>query len=148
MIGNATWKSGSRYSNSIADANKCANEILSIDGEITRESVLEKARNTDTELHKCFEWDDSIAAEKYRLVQAGEVIRFLVIEEDEKPDDRPEIRVFHITERGEGYKPIQYIVKHENEYERLLANAWAELRAFKAKYACLEELREILDLID
>ena len=148
MIGNATWKSGSRYSNSIADANKCANEIMSIGGEITRESVLEKARDENTELHKCFEWNDSIAAEKYRLVQAGEVIRFLVIEEDEKPHDRPEIRIFHITDKSEGYKPVQYIVKHESEYEKLLAKAWAELRAFKAKYACLEELREILDLID
>lgn len=148
MIGGAKWRSGSRYTNSIADANKCANEIMSIDGAITRESVLEKARNEDTELHKCFEWDDSIAAEKYRLVQAGEVIRFLVIEEEEKPEDRPEIRVFHIAEKSEGYKPIQFIVKHEDEYQKLLANAWAELRAFKAKYACLEELREILDLID
>ena len=148
MIGNSTWKRGSRYNNSIADANKCASEILSIDGDITRESVLEKARDSSTELHKCFEWNDGIAAEKYRLIQAGEVIRFLVIEEEERPEDRPEIRVFHITEKGEGYKPIQYIVKHESEYERLLANAWAELRAFKAKYACLEELREILDLID
>lgn len=148
MIGGATWKSGSRYNNSIADANKCANEIMSIDGEITRESVLEKARDENTELHKCIDWNDRSAAEKYRLIQAGEIIRFLVIEEDEKPQDRPEIRVFHITEKGEGYKPIQYIVKHESEYERLLANAWAELRAFKAKYACLQELREILDLID
>lgn len=148
MISNATWRSGSRYSNKIADANKCANEIMSIDGEITRESVLEKARDENSELHKCFEWDDTIAAEKYRLVQAGEILRFIVYEEDERPEDRPEIKVFHITERSEGYKPIKFIVKHEDEYQRLLKNAWAELRAFKRKYACLEELREILDMID
>lgn len=148
MTGKTIWRSGSRYNNSIADANKCAQEILSINGEITRESVLEKARDENTELHKCFEWNDSIAAEKYRLVQAGEVIRFLVIEEEDKPEERPQIRFFHITERDEGYKPIQVIVKHEDEYKRLLENAWAELRAFKRKYACLEELREILDMID
>ena len=131
-----------------ADAQKCAEEIMAMGDCVTPDDVLEKARDEKTELHKCFEWDDTIAAEKFRKIQARDVIRFIVIKEDEKPDDRPEIRVFHITERGEGYKPIQYIVKHENEYERLLANAWAELRAFKAKYACLEELREILDLID
>ena len=48
------------------------------------------------------EWDDTIAAEKYRLVQAGEILRFIVYEEDERPEDRPEIKVFHITERSEG----------------------------------------------
>lgn len=146
MIGKAKWKNG--YGFFKADANKCANEILSIDGKITRESVLEKARDEKTELHKCFEWDDSIAAEKYRLVQAGEVIRLIVIDEEKVPEDRPEIRILHITEKGDGYKPIQMIVKQEDEYQKLLANAWSELRAFKVKYACLEELREILDMID
>lgn len=146
MIGKACWKNGYGYFK--ADATKCANEIESINGAITRESVLEKARDHNSELHKCFEWDDTVAAEKYRLVQAGEVLRFIVYEEETKPTDRPEIRVFQITEKSEGYKPTKIIVKQEDEYQKLLANAWAELRAFKAKYACLEELREIMDLIN
>lgn len=148
MIGNAKWRSGSHYTNAIADANKCAQEIMSIEGNITRESVLEKAKDENSELHKCFEWDDGVAAEQYRLYQAGQIIRFIVIDEEEKPEDRPEIRVFHITEKSEGYKPIQYIVRKEDEYSKLLEKAWAELRTFKAKYKCLEELRDILDLID
>lgn len=142
----ATWKNGYRFFK--ADPQKCAEEIMSIGGEVTPEQVLEKGRDKDSELHKCFEWDDSIAAEKYRLNQAGTVLRLLVIKEEEKPEDRPEVRFFHKTKDDEGYKPVHIIVKKEDEYAALLERAWAELRAFKAKYACLQELQEIFELID
>lgn len=131
-----------------ADAQKCAEEIISLGDKVTPDEVLEKARDENTELHKCFEWDDTVAAEKFRKIQARNVIRFIVIKEEEKPKDRPQIKVFHVTEKTGGYKPIEFIVKHEDEYKALLERAWAELRAFKAKYSMLEELREIMELID
>ena len=110
--------------------------------------MLEKARNENTELHKCFEWDDAIASEKYRLIQARDVIRFLVIEEETVPTDRPEVRLMYKTDNATGYKPIKVIMQDKTEYEKLLERAWAELRAFKAKYAMLTELEEIFSLID
>lgn len=131
-----------------ADAQKCAEEIISLGDKISPDEVLEMARDESTELHKCFDWDDSSAAEKFRKIQARDVIRFIVIKEEEKPEDRPQIKVFHVTEKTGGYKPIEFIVKHEDEYKALLERAWAELRAFKVKYSMLEELREIMELID
>ena len=109
--------------------------------------MLEKGRDADSELHKCFEWDDSIAAEKYRLKQAGTVLRLLVIKEEKIPTERPEIRVFYKTKENEGYKPTHIIVKKDDEYEVLLQRAWAELRSFKLKYGFLKELQDIFDLI-
>lgn len=62
-----------------ADAEKVYNEINSIGEKYTPKDVLEKARgNEDSELHKCFEWDDAIAGEKYRLQQARDVIRMIL----------------------------------------------------------------------
>lgn len=142
----AKWKHG--YGFYKADATKVAEEIASIGDDVQAEQVLDKARSEDTELHKCFEWDDGIAGEKYRLWQARNVICMLVIEEEEPPTDRPEIRIFHTTEKKKGYKPVQVIVKQQDEYAKLLERAWAELRAFKAKYKMLTELEEILSLID
>jgi hypothetical protein len=70
---------------------------------------------------------------------------------EELPDvknDTPPLRIFYKTNNGEGYKHIERtIIKKEDEYQALLARAMMELRAFKAKYSMLEELREILDLI-
>jgi hypothetical protein len=77
------WKNGSRIK---ADASKVGKEIASLGKEITAENVVRKARDDGSALHNCFEWDDSAAAEEYRLVQAREIMRSLVVIID-KPDE-------------------------------------------------------------
>ena len=57
----AAWKRGCRIS---ADAQKVADEILGIGNSATTAQILDKARNEQTELHKCFDWDDAEAAKK------------------------------------------------------------------------------------
>lgn len=141
----ATWKYTGMFK---GDAQRVAEEIKSIGEEATPDQVLEKAKDDATELHKCFEWDDAVAADKYRLEQARQILRFLVVQEETKSEDRPPIRVFYKLGTGEGYKPVEYVVKKEDEYQQLLKRAWGELRSFKAKYSMLSELQEILSLID
>lgn len=140
----ATWRSGFFK----ADAQKVADEIGAIGEEVTPAQILDKARDKNTELHKCFEWNDSVAAEKYRLHQARMIVCNLVFKNLEHEDDTPKVRVFHRTDSNGGYKPLELIIKNPTEYEKLLARARVELRAFKAKYHALSELEEILDLID
>lgn len=141
----AKWRHGTPAPN--ADAQKVAEEVSRLGDSITPSAVLEIARAEETELHKCFEWDDAKASEKYRLIQARNVIRFLVIKEEKVPTERPEIRLFYKTEKKEGYKPVQIIVKNEDEHKKLLEEAWSWLHWFKRKYSTLEELSEIFELI-
>ena len=132
-----------------ANAQTVAEEIISIGDSATPAQIVEVARNENTELHKCFEWDDSIAAEKYRKHQAGDIVRCLVIKRTEDtPKETPPLRFFYKPSNGEGYKPTAFIVKHEDEYQKLLERALSELRAFKAKYSMLQELEEIFALIN
>lgn len=44
-------------------------------GRLTAEIVLEEARKPTSVLHKCFEWDDTKAAEEWRKEQARKLIR-------------------------------------------------------------------------
>ena len=53
----ASWRSGLGVFK--ADAQKVADEIRSIGEEVSPVQIVAKARNKDTELHKCFEWDDT-----------------------------------------------------------------------------------------
>ncbi|MBQ6530391.1 MAG: hypothetical protein IJI39_05680 [Clostridia bacterium] len=134
-----------------ADAELVAQEIEEIGDEATPAQILEKARNENSELHKCFEWNDSVAAEKYRLTQAGTICRMIVVRrvgEDEEPTDNTPLRFFHKTTEGEGYKPSKVVFHKQDEYQALLNRAMSELRAFKVKYSMLSELEEILALID
>jgi hypothetical protein len=143
----ATWKAGMGLFK--ADAQRCAEEILSIGEEATAKQIVDKARNTTTELHKCFEWNDATAAEKYRIEQARDLVANLVIVRTQEQVERnePEIRVFHKPTSQSGYKPIQVIIQNKDEYQELLKRAYAELTAFKMKYANLQELDYILRLI-
>ena len=144
----AKWKQGFEGFYKDVDPNKVANEIMDIGESATPAEILERATDESTELHKCFEWDDSIAAGKYRLQQARRVVQFLVIKEEQVPENRPEIRFFHVTKTNGGYKQTSIIVRKDDEYKALLEKAMSELRAFKAKYSCLSELQEIFELID
>lgn len=138
---NAEWRIKGIYK---ADANKVAMEIG--DKPTTPEQVLEKARNENTELHKCFEWNNDIAAEKYRLEQARKIIINLV--HVKKKEDEHPVRCFSISTEKSVYKPtIQFLVQ-EDEYQALLKRARAELESFKRKYATLTELEEVFKAID
>lgn len=70
------WAKGSRLK---ANAQEVGEELEAIQGSLTPERIVDEARDDSLELHKCFEWDDEEAAEKYRITQARDVLRFISI---------------------------------------------------------------------
>lgn len=128
-----------------ANAQKVYEEIG--DRKVTPEEVLEQARNDkNSELHKCFEWNDSIAAEKYRLSQARQIIQLLVIKPEKK--EEPQVRVFQITSETNNYQPVRLFLEQPDEYKALLQRAKNELSALKARYKTLSELEKVFEAID
>lgn len=136
-----------------ADATKCANEIMEICEEMdsaTPQQILEKAKDENTELHKCFTWDDTEAAEKWRITEARSVVRNLKIVHQE-PDKKPEptqLRVFYKTDNTSGYKPTRLILKKPDEYEALVKRCRSELLAIKQKFQNISEYDEIWEMIN
>jgi len=136
----AKWRSGCIFK---ADAQKVYEEIG--DNSITPEEVIEIAKNKKSELHKCFEWDDKIAGQKFRLQQARQVLNnlvFIPVKKEEQP-----VRIFSYTPET-GYKPTIQMVVNMDEYQSLLAQAKRELLAFERKYSTLSELQEVFDAIE
>lgn len=138
-----------------ADAVKCYEEITEIGEEVKPEQVVEKAKDESSELHKCFTWDDAKAADAYRLCEARQVLRQLIVitrPDDEEKEQSASVQ-FRLMMKNEadhdsGYKQTIVMVQDEDEYRKLLDQAYRELRCFKQKYACLQELSEIIALID
>lgn len=131
-----------------ADANKCANEIMSLGEDVSPAQIVEYARKPNAELHRCFTWNDAEAANKYRIFEARQVVCNLIIrkEKGEKQEPTP-IRLFHKIENGH-YKPLTLIVQNEDEYESLLRQCKEALQSLKRKYSSLSEYQEIWDLIN
>lgn len=141
MNENVKWKVDGIFK---ADANECYREISSLE-QITPKAILDFARDENSELHKCFEWDNDLAAEKYRTIQAGNVIRMLYIVP--KNADAPPVRVLSRTS-DTVYQPTRTFVKNQNEYEDLLKRALSELESFRLKYKTLSELEQVFEQID
>lgn len=125
-----------------ADAQKCGEEM---GDSPTPESVLEKAKDPTSELHKCFEWDDTKAAEKYRLTQARQMIQFIIIKETKKKEHQ--VRYFQISQEKQVYKPITFFLQNEDEYTVLLDRAKRELKGITERYSQLNELEEVFEAI-
>lgn len=131
-----------------ADAQKCFDEVQTLGEEYTPHEVLDLARDPKTELHKCFDWDDSSAAEKWRVQQARFVCSsFTVVVETTKGEEK-EYRLVQHDHDEKVYRPVMFTVRDEDQYASLLRKAKAELTTFKNRYKSIVELENVIDEID
>lgn len=135
-----------------AKAEDVAKELENMGDGFTRRQVVDYAsERKDSELYKCFEWDDTVAADRYRIQQAGSIISNLKITiiKDDKPPEKTNISMFVMPERKGGtYQKTELVVKNIERYELLLNKAISELQIFKNKYSTLSELEEVFKAID
>lgn len=72
------------------DPQVAGEELARISAEnngLTPKTVVEEARPKDAALHPAFEWRDKIAGELYREHQARNLIRTVVVEVPDRPDE-------------------------------------------------------------
>lgn len=118
------------------------------DGILTAEAVVEAAKDEASALHSQFEWDDSAAAENYRLWQARRLLNVVV--EYIGPVDSPlKTRVFVslTTDRNQkngGYRQTVAVLSDRDQRRQLLADALDEMERFQRKYETLQELSEVI----
>lgn len=131
------------------DAESAGHELERIcqknNGELLAKDVVEESRPQAAVLHKCFEWDDAVAAERFREVQAGQIIRNITVVRDEKDGGPAEVRAFVSVQKS--YQPIQVVISDQEKMAELLSSALRELRAFQVKYNALSELADVFHAI-
>ena len=148
----ASWRPGAEKFYK-ANAQKIAEEVYALGENPKTEEILNMARNSDTEFHKVIEWDDSVAAEKYRCEQVRHVMQDLQIVEIGLNEKKPEklkvpLRMFYHLDEEEGYRPTPVIMKDEDLHAKLLMTAKSELMTFYKKYSNLCELKPVMDAIE
>lgn len=122
-------------------------ERLEAKGMLTPSNLVEASRPEDAPLHKCFEWDDTVAAEKWRQTQAAYIIRSVEVT-IEKSIEPTRAFVATVSDDSREYRSVGYIMRRADDREALLDSARRELLAFRRKYQTLHELSEVIDAID
>lgn len=114
-------------------------------GALTPVLVVETARDPGHPLHSRFDWDDSVAAEKWRLEQASQLLRVTKRVDLSRPTD---LRAFTAI-KGENSHKADYVPTEEalaDDFTRaiVLRDMKREWQLFKRRY---EHMAEFADLI-
>lgn len=118
-------------------------------GEITNEIVVEAARSEKSVLHNMFEWNDEIAGQKYRLIQAQQITCSLSYVGEDKQVHRAFMNVTTKAPTVKGtFWNVNRAMTDENARMIILKNAASELFAFQKKYERINELAEVFAAID
>ncbi len=115
-------------------------------GELTPALVVETARDPEHPLHSRFEWDDSVAAEKWRLEQASQLLRVVKLPADpSRPNDlRAFVAVKGKDSHRADYMPTEEALADEFARKLVLRDMEREWRLLKRRY---EHMREFAQLI-
>jgi hypothetical protein len=114
-------------------------------GRLVAEDVVDDATPEDHPLHSFFEWDDTEAGRKYRIWQAGQLIRSVKILVEASTNG--DIEDFKIREwvparavgLGRGhYVPEEQVRQHPDQQARLLREMRRALAAVERRYKHLD----------
>ena len=114
--------------------------------------VVDAARPKRSILHGQFNWDDTSAAEQYRLWQARMLMRVSVSYVLDGAGNKYPCRVFvSLTpdrEDDTGYRVTTTVLSDPDQRRQLLDDAKTEMRHFAAKYRHLVELAAVFAAMD
>lgn len=123
-----------------ADAQIIGPELLLIEqeqGEVTKQVVLDKARQLSSPLHKHFLWDDAAAAEKHRLASAALMIRSIQIVVQVTGGETIHTRLMVNVSGDDGakvYRNVNAVIADDDLCKQVIEEARAGLRSWDTKY--------------
>ncbi|NRA48169.1 MAG: hypothetical protein HRU12_03480 [Phaeodactylibacter sp.] len=85
-------------------------------GTLTSAVIVEESRSETAILHNAFEWNDTIAAQKYRERQAGTLVRSIVLIEKKAPDVQSPVYTLTMTEQKRQYMPSEIVINDEEMF--------------------------------
>lgn len=118
---------------------------LGKDEEVTPEKVVELAKDSDSPIHSYFEWDDKKAAKSYRMIQASQLIKVVVINASRR---EPSYQYLKLTpDYSDNYFEHKEDVK-DSLFDQMIPSALNELKQFKARYKSIPAFEPVLYAID
>ena len=118
-------------------------------------------QNPRSETHKCMEWNNRIAGEKYRLHQASRIkngIRTIIVPDAVEKVEREEPQAITVVTNhalptpGEGHKNIEIILKSQADTLALEREMYNSLRqyanSFKTRFALTPNAGTYMQMLD
>lgn len=121
-------------------------ELLALtteDGFIQPRAAMNWARNNpESELHGQLEWDDSKAADEYRLHQVRRLISIHIRDDEGR---RTTISLVQDRRADGGYRPINRVLQNAELRAMALRQALRELKRWEQRYQHIKELAGVFE---
>lgn len=110
-------------------------------GQLTPALVVDAARNPEHPLHTRFEWDDTLAAEQWRLEQAGQLLRIVKLppEEGRPRDLRAFVAIKGKDSHRSDYVPTEVALSDPLSRAIVLRAMKREWQTFRRRYDHMAE---------
>ena len=140
--------------NDVPDAQVAGDELERVrkknGGAFTPEDVVEASRPKRAKLHKSFEWDDSIAGERFRVEQAKSIVRSIrpvkVKGEPTVPRSFTSVRRQDEPKKRE-YRKTEVVMAEPLSRDEILMNCLSQLMTWRRRWAEYNELAEAVELV-
>lgn len=143
-----SWAEDSRKPSRYATVFGTAlDEIKNGTGRYKAAAIVEYARPATSPIHEMFEWNDEIAGEKYRKIQARSYVNDLVVEivSNGKSVSMPVAFSFG---PGDGYTDSRHVMETAELRQRLVAQALKEANSWRTRWKHLNELSNVFAAIE
>jgi len=118
-------------------------------GDLSAGSLLELARPDDSDIHDCFEWQDEVAAEHFRMHQARTYIRTIRINVQHVEATDRKLRIVEAPKPAPVATPEAPASPPPTTVELMVGKAREDLKLFHQKYRFLRNSStEFVDLFD
>ena len=142
------WRDGFSYSIKADVVGSVIEDIEARDGIVTREAFLDASRPEDSPTHSMFEWDDAVAAEKWRLDESRKIIVALQVtyDEESKSGTKDVSAFINIkSERKAEYRNIIDALSDQESRALIIERINRELDQIIERNKHIEELADILE---
>ena len=119
--------------------------------------VVRDAESNASPLHECFEWDDGMAAESWRLQQARQLLNHIEVVIERQGEDDSQVRAFHCVtveyedrpkEKHSGYVNVEEVIGNPDYYDQVVKKALTELNTWRKRYQMYQELKPVFLAIE
>lgn len=128
-------------------------------GNLENRTIWQAAKASSSPLHEAFEWDDAVAADKFRDEQARKLKQGIEVEirfADGRTARGPltialqqeEIEVQHGNRTPVRVETLVRVLGDEGKVERMVKEALEQLEDWRDRYRCLEHLSDVWSAVD
>jgi len=146
------WKPGKRFSVKVEVAHHSLEMIRKKYKRLDPATIVAEAEREDHPLHRCFNWNNDEAAQRWREHQARNLINSIevIYQENVGRDDAKTINIapcYVANQIENGYLNTEEAIEDIDTRELIVNAAVAGLRGWKERYGRLKEMSDVVEAI-